>query len=95
MWKLMKMILKVLASHDQKLTHEELLQFQEERTPIHTEHHNERPRSEVIRELNMKHVSEIFATMHSAAAIEGKYGFNFERAHRFRGRFTDVLNTYK
>lgn len=52
----MKMILKVLASHDQELTDEELMQSQEERTPIDTEHNSEWPKSEVIQELKVKHV---------------------------------------
>lgn len=34
---------------------------------------------------------EIFVTMDSAAVTAGKYGFNFERARRFRGRFTECL----
>jgi len=52
----MKMMVKVLASHDQELTDEELMQLQEERTPIDIEHNSEWPKSEVIQELNVKHM---------------------------------------
>lgn len=49
-------MVKVLASHDQELTDEELMQLQEERTPIDIEHNSEWPKSEVIQELNVKHM---------------------------------------
>lgn len=94
MWKL-NMMLKVSAFHDQEVTDEEVMQLQEERTPIDNERSSERPDSAVIQELNRKHLSEIFATTDSAAVIAEKYGFNFERARRFRAGLHNVLSAYK
>ncbi|XP_059839905.1 tigger transposable element-derived protein 1-like [Hypanus sabinus] len=79
----------------EELTDEELMQLKEERITIKTECNNEQPESEVIRELNVKHLSEIFAKVDRAAMIAEKYDFNFERACRFRAGLQDVLSAYK
>ncbi|XP_062887428.1 general transcription factor II-I-like isoform X3 [Mobula hypostoma] len=86
---------EVLASYDQELTDEELMQLQEERIRIETKRNSERPKSEVIQELNVKRLHEIFATIDSAAMIAEKYDFNFERTRRFRAGLQDVLSAYK
>lgn len=86
---------EVLASHNQELTDEELKELQEERIRFETERNCERPESEVIQELNVKHLRDIFATLDSAAIIAEKHDLNFERARRFRTGLQDVLSVYK
>ncbi|XP_062926341.1 tigger transposable element-derived protein 1-like [Mobula hypostoma] len=83
---------EVLASHDQELTDEELMQLQEERITIETERSS---KNEVVQGLNVKQLREIFAAIDSAAMIAEKYDFNFERARRFRAGLQDVLSAYK
>ncbi|GCC17627.1 hypothetical protein chiPu_0021562 [Chiloscyllium punctatum] len=85
---------EILASRDQELT-EELMQLQEERIRIETKCNSEQPEIEVIQELNVKHLCEIFPTTDSAAMIAEKYDFNFKRAHGLRAGLQDVLSADK
>lgn len=51
--------------------------------------------SEVNQKLKIKHLHEIFTMNDSAAMIAEKYDFNFERTHKFRTGWQDVLSVYK
>lgn len=86
---------EILASHDQELTEEELMQLQEERIRMETDCHSEQPENEVIQELNLKHLHEIFTRIDNAAMLAQKYDFNFERARKFRAGLKEVLSAYK
>ena len=85
----------LLTSHEKELTNEELVQLQEERLRIEIERNCERPESEVIQELNVNHLHEIFTTIENAALIAEKHDFNFDRARTFRAGLQDVLSIYK
>lgn len=88
MWKLTKMMMICLASHNQELADEELMQLQKERIWIKTKHNSERPESEVIQDLNIKHLHEISTMTDNVTMITEMYDFNFEKTHGFRAGFS-------
>lgn len=88
----MKMILKVLTSHDQELTEEELMQFQRERIWIEMEHNSEHPKIKLSRNWMWSTCTEILAAIDNAAMTAEKGGFYYERAHRFRADLQDILS---
>ncbi|KFD69420.1 hypothetical protein M514_18292 [Trichuris suis] len=85
---------EVLASHEQEVSEEELIQLHEERIRTDADHQSERPEGEAIREMETKHLREHLATIDSAAMLAERYGANFERARLFRAGLEDVSGAY-
>ncbi|KFD68751.1 hypothetical protein M514_18992 [Trichuris suis] len=86
---------EVLASHEQDVSEEELIQMQEERVRTDAEHESERPEGEAIRGMETKCLQELLAMTDGAAMLAERYDVNFERARLFGGGLEDVSRAYR
>ncbi|KFD61368.1 hypothetical protein M514_26423 [Trichuris suis] len=85
---------EVLASHEEDVTEEELLQLQDERVNIEGEQENEQSNSEAKAEMEVKHLRELLSIIDDAATIAEQDDPNLERSRRFRAGLEDISSAY-
>ncbi|KFD64279.1 hypothetical protein M514_23563 [Trichuris suis] len=86
---------EVLASHEEDVTKEELLQLQDERVNIEGEQENEQSNSEAKAEMEVKHLRELLSIIDDSETIAEQHNPNLERSRRFRAGLEDISSAYR